>query len=175
MPPPNPLALIIFGGLPGTGKTTLARRLAVELGAPYLRIDTIEQALRNSQAFTGPVYDAGYRVAYALATENLRLGCTVIADSVNPLQLTRDAWRAAAADTNARVFEIEVVCSDIAEHRRRVESRKSDIPGLSPPSWQEVCAREYQPWDRAHIVVDTATTSVDTAIWQIRAALQNTN
>ena len=40
--------LIIFGGLPGTGKTTLARKLANDLGATYLRIDTIERALRGS-------------------------------------------------------------------------------------------------------------------------------
>ena len=31
---------------------------------------------------------AGYRVAYAIAEENLRLGRTVIADSVNPIKLS---------------------------------------------------------------------------------------
>jgi predicted kinase len=49
----NSVALIIFGGLPGTGKTTLSRMLAERRGALYLRIDTIEQALRNSQALNG--------------------------------------------------------------------------------------------------------------------------
>ena len=58
----NSVILIIFGGLPGTGKTTLARALAEQLGAVFLRIDTIEQALRQSQAFAGSVDDAGYRV-----------------------------------------------------------------------------------------------------------------
>ena len=38
--------LIIFGGLPGSGKSTIARALALRLGAVYLRIDTIEQAIR---------------------------------------------------------------------------------------------------------------------------------
>ena len=45
--------LVVFGGLPGTGKTTLARQVADRLGATYLRIDTIEQALRSSMAFGG--------------------------------------------------------------------------------------------------------------------------
>ncbi|MFC6648449.1 AAA family ATPase [Paenibacillus rhizoplanae] len=38
--------LYIFGGLPGTGKSTLASALASELRAPYLRVDVVE-AWRN--------------------------------------------------------------------------------------------------------------------------------
>ena len=40
--------LIIVGGLPGIGKTTIARELASQLGAIYVRIDSIEQAIRDS-------------------------------------------------------------------------------------------------------------------------------
>ena len=156
--------LIIFGGLPGTGKTTLARALAERLEAVFLRIDSIEQSLRQSQAFGGSVDDAGYRVAYAVAADNLRLGCTVVADSVNPLLLTRNAWRAVAAAVGVRAVEVEVVSTDTEEHRRRVESRVADIAGLSLPSWQDVCDREYEPWDRDHIVVDTSGCSVEQAL-----------
>jgi len=163
--------LIIFGGLPGTGKTTLARKLANHLGATYLRIDTVERALRNSKG--GPVDDRGYRVAYAIATDNLRLGRTVVADSVNPLQITRDAWRAAAMGTNARVVEVEVLCSDVMEHRRRVESRHAGMPGLTFPTWQEVSARDYEPWDRAHIVVDTADTPVDQTLAELKSLVSD--
>jgi adenylate kinase family enzyme len=37
--------LVVFGGLPGTGKTTLSRAVAEALGAVWLRIDAIEAAI----------------------------------------------------------------------------------------------------------------------------------
>lgn len=140
--------LIIFGGLPGTGKTTLARALARWLGATYLRIDTIEHAMAESK----PAGEAGYLVGYALAEENLRLGCTVVADSVNPLRITREAWRKAARHAGAGFVEILVVCSDHVEHRRRIETREADImdiAGLPPLTWQDVLARVRAVGSRA--------------------------
>jgi predicted kinase len=164
--------LIVFAGLPGTGKTSLARALAEELGATYLRIDTIEQALRPW--ITGDIGPAGYVVAYALAEANLRLGRIVVADCVNPIAVTRDAWLKVAEDAEAAIVEIEVICSDAHEHRRRVENRMSDIPGLVPPSWQEIVDRRYEPWDREHIVIDTAERSVPDALAELRQALAAT-
>ena len=115
--------------------------------------------------------DAGYRVAYALAEENLRLGHTVIADSVNPLVVTRDAWCAVAARAAVPALEVELVCSDPAEHRRRVESRTSDISELKVPTWQEVVSREDEPWLSHHLVIDTAGKSVEEGVAIIREAL----
>jgi len=66
--------LIAFGGLPGTGKTTLARLIAREKRATILRIDVIEQALRSSGTLAGGVGPSGYLVAYALAEANLTQG-----------------------------------------------------------------------------------------------------
>ncbi len=167
-PPPM---LIIFGGLPATGKTTIARALATQLGATYLRIDTIEQALRESATMSQPINDEGYRVANAIAEDNLRLGRTVIADSVNPIRLSRDAWIAVAHRAEVRAVEVEVICSDPQLHRQRVETRPVDIHGLSLPTWEKVISREYEPWEREHTVIDTAGQNVGESVEELRKAL----
>lgn len=148
--------LIVFSGLPGTGKTTIASDLASRISAVYLRIDTIEQAIRNSAALAHDVGRSGYRVANELALSNLRLGSTVIVDCVNPVSESRKAWSEIAACAGAPLVNIQVVCSDKHEHRRRVETRKIDIPGLTPPTWQSVLVHEYEPWDNIPLDIDTA-------------------
>jgi predicted kinase len=45
--------LIVFAGLPASGKSSIARALAQDLGAVWLRIDSIEQAIRESGAVLG--------------------------------------------------------------------------------------------------------------------------
>ncbi len=148
--------LIIFAGLPGTGKTTLARGLARHLRAVYLRIDSIETGVLTSALSISTTEDAGYRAAYALAADNLHLGHTVITDSVNPIARTRNAYRDIATSATRPFAEVEVVCSDETEHRQRVEARKPDIEGQTIPTWQEVQARAYDEWSVPPLQIDTA-------------------
>ena len=147
--------LFIFSGLPGVGKSTVAREIAKRLKAVYVRADTIEQAMRDCM----PDYEVtieGYEIAYAVAAENLALGLRVVADSVNPLNITRDAWRNTAISQGKEFMDIEVICSDATEHRRRVEQRVSDIPGLKLPTWDETVSRQYEPWTMKRLIIDTA-------------------
>jgi predicted kinase len=162
--PSGPI-LFVFGGLPGTGKTTVSQALAQKLGATYLRIDAIEQALKA--AGIGDVGAAGYTVANALAEANLRLHQSVVADCVNPVSESRNGWKETARRGAARLVEIEIVCSDPAEHRKRVERRSADIAGHLLPSWEEVTRHVFEPWSGDHLTLDTAVISVADAIRRI--------
>lgn len=136
--PKAPAMLIVFAGLPGTGKTTISRAVAKALTATHLRVDIIEQAIRDAGVLAGTIGASGYAVALALAGANLGDERVVVADCVNPVAASREGWRAVAARAGVRLIEVEVVCSDPQEHRRRVEGRISDIPGLVPPSWEAI-------------------------------------
>lgn len=149
--------LVCFSGLPAVGKTTLAKRVSSALGAVYLRVDTIEQTLRDCGFTENQIGGTGYGVACHLATENLKLGRQVVADQVNPWPLTREMFIQAARDGGGTCLNVEVLCSDPVEHRRRVEGRASDIEGLVPPDWEAVQSRSYEAWDRPVLQIDTAT------------------
>jgi predicted kinase len=137
--------LIVFAGQPGTGKTTIARALSGRVRGVHLRIDTIEDALRAAGHAVG---EAGYVVAYALAEDMLRLGQVVIADGVNPVAATRQAWRAVAQRTGVPIVEIEVVRTGAAARA------------------------DYEPWDRQPVVIDTTGRTADQSLAEAVGALQ---
>ncbi len=149
-------ALIVLSGLPGVGKSSVARELAACLPAVWLRVDSIEQAIRSSGVVPGSIEDAGYRAAMAVASDNLAIGLSVVADCVNPWMEPRDAWRDLGVVSRAMVIEMELVCRNEAEHRRRIEDRRHSHPCGTHPDWQSVIGRDYRPWRRSRLVVDTA-------------------
>ena len=163
--------LVVIGGLPGAGKSTVATALAQQVATPYLRVDRIEQAIVDWTTLSHPVGPVGYAVAHQLALEQLRVDLDVIVECVNPVALTRDAWPGTAAAADAALVEVEVICSDEVEHRRRVETRTSDVPGLVKPTWAAVREREYEPWTRWHLVIDTASSSPKNAVERVAARM----
>ena len=163
--------LIVLSGLPGSGKTTIAKGLVAKCAACYVRIDEIEHALKQQdpKRDIGP---EGYLVAYAVASSNLQLGKLVVADCVNPVPESRNGWRRVAQGVaGTRILEVEVICSDPAEHRRRVEQRHADIPGFRLPDWNAVKTLDYAPWAEPRLVIDTAMLGISDAVAAIETAM----
>ena len=136
---------MVFAGLPGSGKSVLARGVAAAIRATYLRIDTIESAIVSTLM---PYRDnpVGYVVAERVAADQLTDGRDVVADAVNGVAAARAGWVALAARTGVAVQFVEVRCSDVGEHRRRIEAREPEMPGQGVPTWPQVLRRRYEPW-----------------------------
>ena len=168
MPEPAP-GLVVLGGPPGVGKSTVARALARRTGAVHVRVDGIEQALVDTGLDHHPVGPGGYAVAQAVAREQLLAGHLVVADAVNAVAVARDGWRETARSARVPVLEVELVCSDRSAHEGRVTGRVVDVPGLVPPTWEEVAGAEPEPW-AADLRLDTGRLPVDAAVDAVLAA-----
>ena len=133
---PPPARLVAIGGLSGTGKSTLARALAGEIGpAPgelVLRSDTIRKHLWGAEEFT-PLPEEAYaepmtkRVYGAIreqAETALAAGHAVIADAVHARAEERQALQSLAAKLSVPFAGLWLEASPATlEHRIRDRGR----------------------------------------------------
>jgi predicted kinase len=154
------MKLIIFSGLPGAGKSTLAEAVAKTFGIPVFAKDWLEATLLRSEL--KPIHAdkslgfAGYELLTILAERQLMLGQSVILDSVAASQTIRGTWHELAEQYGAHYRVIECICSDESLHQARLKERKRNIPGWHELEWSEVerVRGYYFPWEGEHLVLD---------------------
>ena len=155
------MKLIIFSGLPGTGKSALAEAVGRELGIPVFAKDWLEATLLRSKLVPAETEkqlgSVGYDLLTVLAERQLSLNQSVILDSVASTESIRNTWRDLAKKYKADWRVIECVCSDIALHRERLEKRQRRIPGWHELKWSEVefVRSYYPPWDEERLILDS--------------------
>lgn len=154
------MKLIVFSGLPGTGKSALAEAVGRELSIPVFAKDWLEATLLSSELQPinpeKPLGSVGYQLLTILAERQLMLGQSVILDSVASTESIRTTWRELVTRCTAGWAVIECICSDAAIHRSRLENRQRNIPGWHELDWAEVArvATYYAPWQDGRLVLD---------------------
>jgi hypothetical protein len=152
------MQLIVFAGLPGTGKSTLAETLGTTLATPVFALDWLLGALQPFAVLTpANAADVGMALLTTLVRRQLQLRQGAIVDHPTHTRLLREQWRTLAALEQIPVAFIEVICSDPQLHRQRLEGRTRHIPGWHEVTWSHVArmAAQYEPWDGERLVIDS--------------------
>lgn len=169
------MQLIVFSGLPGTGKSAMAEAVGQAMGIPVFAKDWLEATLLRCELQAGgpggPTLGyASYELLTVLAERQLRIGCSVILDSVASTASIRSEWRGLASRHGAQWRVIECICSDEMVHRARLGLRQRGIPGWHELTWADVerVKAYYAAWNEERLVLDALDPLPDNIIAALR-------
>jgi len=160
--------LVLVGGLPGTGKSTVAAALADATGWSVLRSDEVRKDIaglgHSTAAITPPgeglyrpdMTEATYDTLVQRARTALELGESVILDASWSAERHRQAARELAEATTSDLVELRcVVPPEVAEQRIRRRLAAGGDASDATPAVATAMADRFEPWPTA-AAVDTA-------------------
>ncbi|MGE2723328.1 AAA family ATPase [Mycolicibacterium pulveris] len=152
--------LVTVGGGPGTGKTTLSRALAEQIGAQVISTDDVRRELQAAGVIAGGAGEAGaglycaqnvaavYDAVLQRARECLRGGTSVILDATWRDARQRARARSLAAEAHAPL--VELCCSlPLPDAAARIENRGATTSDATPEIAARL-ARSVDDWPDAH-------------------------
>lgn len=152
--------LIIVGGGPGTGKTTLSTALADSPAVQVISTDDVRRELRDAGRIAG---EAGDVDAGLYASENIALVYNAVLDragralAMGESVILDGTWRdpeqrqrARETATEADAFMVEIVCAtDLSGAQQRIAARTSTT---SDATAHIAAVITTQPWPGAHCI-----------------------
>ena len=133
--------LFLMVGLPGSGKTSLARRLESEQAALRLTPDEWMRPLFGAGESGGKRWVLESELLWSVAARALTLGLNVILDYGLWARAERDDFRARAAALGTPV-ELHVLDAPLSELWKRLEARNQTLP----PETFPVTRAELEEW-----------------------------
>lgn len=152
--------LIMLTGLPGAGKSHLARHLAEVLPFAVIESDQVRKILFPQCEYTGEESQWVHRTCRAVMEKLLKKGVRVIYDATNLHERHREqVYRLADGEEVkliiVKVVAPEVVASERLQGRHEVRRDDRDISDADVTVLRRM-ARQEDPIGRNYVVVDTS-------------------
>lgn len=151
--------LIMLSGLPGTGKSYLARRLSERLRAPTIETDFVRKTLFPQPSYSADESAIVHWVSRLLMHKLLARGVPVILDATNLIERQRELVYHVAEQAGARLVIVQTVAPEEVV-RARLERRltQRDPGDISDATWSVYrrMAERQEPIRRPHLVVNTS-------------------
>jgi predicted kinase len=150
--------LIVFSGVPGTGKSTLADATGRQLRIPVFAADWLLGSLTPFGGYhLDRLLDIGTEMLTTLAFRQLRLGQSAILDHPAEDPAARSRWQTLARAAGAEFRVVVCTCSDQQVHQARLGGRERGIPGWHDGgNWANVERRlaQFPAWTGDVLTID---------------------
>ena len=169
-------ALVVLSGLPGSGKSHLAREIAARYPLAVLASDALRRALVKRPTYSQQESTRLFAAIHALVEDLLRRGISALVDATNLKEAHRQPLYEIAERTRARLLVVEVQAHDEVIRQRLASRRAGGNPvDLSEATIEvyEMMREEAEPITRTHVVVDTASGDISAAVADIIGELEN--
>jgi predicted kinase len=152
--------LVMLCGLPGSGKSHLARSLAEVLPFVIVESDQVRKLLFPECDYSGEESRWVHRTCHALMTKLLRKGVRVIYDATNLHERHRELVYRLADGEEVKLIIVKAVAPEEVAYERLQSRREGDVDveGVSDADWEVYrrMERKVEPIGRNYVVVDTS-------------------
>lgn len=151
---PSEPALIAVCGVPGVGKTTVARAVADRLDGELLRTDVVRKEILPDPEYTEEETRMVYRELFDRGREAIERGDAVVLDGTFRASRFRDGAADVADSLNVDFRLVKVECSpDVVKERiAHREDDESDADFEIHVKYR----KEFEPIERDHLTVDNS-------------------
>jgi predicted kinase len=160
--------LIVVFGLPGTGKTYFARRLAKALAWPHENTDGIRQRLGLRANYSPEAKQQVYNALFAFALNALERHPGVIIDATFSRRAYRNQLKKMAAQKGYAVYFIEMTAEEDTIRQRVIRDREDSE--ADEDVYQKM-KQTYDPVEEPYLSFNSTYQSVEHMIKQTRSSL----
>ncbi len=150
----NSVKLVIMCGLPGSGKTTVAKKVARRVKGVLLTADVVRREMFPVRTYSLAERNAVYEELLQRASAYLTTGTSVVLDSTYASAIHRDAARKMAKACGVNYSVVHVTCAeDVAT--TRIEERKNDASEADVRVYH-LLKNTFDPITEPHTVIDNS-------------------